>query len=111
METDDKAPFRIFSERLASIVSRLRDGFFRFLQRDFTLRDLALLFVFGFLLGTAFKTAAYDRLTIGFEDYRLSRPATLVDFNRVQERVLQDGGTLAVSPSPSAAPLCTDEKP
>lgn len=81
------------------------------MERDFTLRDIALLFFLGFFVGIVFKTSLHNVLTIGFEDYRLTDSRTLVDFNQVQSDILAKGGSLAVSPNPPTAPLCTDKSP
>lgn len=43
------------------------------------------------------KALVNDRLTIGFDDYRLSRARNIIDLNALQKEVIRSGGTLATT--------------
>lgn len=72
-----------------------------FLHREYSPRDLALLFIVALLLGAFVKSIVNDTLTIGFDDYKLSRSEKIVDLNVLQKELIKNGGTLATSETPA----------
>lgn len=74
-------------------------GVTRLVRRDFSRRDLVILFFVAFLVGVFFKQSAREFFTIGYEDYKLTEASTLYDLNQVEQTLLENGGTLAVSQS------------
>lgn len=70
------------------------------LHREYASRDLALLFLVALLTGALVKSIVNDTLTIGFDDYKLSRSPNVVDLNILQKELIQNGGTLATSKEP-----------
>lgn len=71
------------------------------LTREYSSRDLALLFLLALLCGASIKSLVNDTLTIGFDDYTLSRNQGLVDLNALEKRLINNGGTVATA---TAAP-------
>lgn len=80
------------------------------LHREYSSRDLALLFLLALLTGAAVKSWVNDWLTIGFDDYKLSRNENLVDLNILQKELVEKGGTLATSEEPAPrGESCSEE--
>lgn len=80
MEDETKireAEFELVTEHSEEGGSKIGDAT-RNKKRDFYV-ELVLLFILGILIGIAIKTEAYEKITIGFDDYRM-RPAKQ-DFN------------------------------
>ncbi len=73
-------------------------------RREYTKRDLIVLFILAIILGAGLKTIATGIVTIGFEDYTLVSKETLYDLNAVQQKLIDEGGSLAGS---DAAPAGT----
>jgi hypothetical protein len=67
------------------------------LTREYTSRDLAILFLIALLCGALIKTIVNDSLTIGFDDYKLSRNKNIVDLNVLEKKLITDGGTVATA--------------
>ena len=67
------------------------------LTREYSPRELALLFLAALLCGALIKTVASSTLTIGFDDYKLSRDNRLVDLNVLEKQLFKDGGTIATA--------------
>lgn len=77
-------------------------------KRDFTVRRIALFFLFALVLGVAIKSLLSDRLTIGYQDYLLPPAETLVDLNAVQRDVLGQGGSTSLSRAVPVGEKCTE---
>ena len=78
------------------------------LKRDFTVRGIALFFLFALILGVAIKSLASERFTIGYQDYLLPPAETLVDLNLVQKQVLGQGGSLSPAATVTPGEKCTE---
>lgn len=60
--------------------------------------EIALLFILGILLGIAVKTEAYERITIGFQDYTLTQQdLKAYDINALQKDLIAKGDSLVDS--------------
>lgn len=51
--------------------------------------ELVLFFILGFLLGVTLKTEAVKRITIGFDDYQVSKAEQAYNFEQLKQNVLQ----------------------
>lgn len=80
------------------------------LKREYTPRGLAFLFIGALCIGAFVKTLVHDPLTMGYDDYQLSRDQNLLDLDRIQRDIIEQGGTLATSENtaPKGA-TCTNE--
>lgn len=77
-------------------------------SHHFTARSLVLLFVVAFSTGFFIKTVVHDSLTIGYDDYRLTR-MPVIDLNAVQKELIRDGGSSATQESTPRGQVCDDE--
>ena len=62
-------------------------------KRRYRVHDLGLLFILALASGAGIKLLVNDRLTIGFDDYRLATTKNVIDLNRMQKELIQRGGT------------------
>jgi hypothetical protein len=90
-----------WQEKALKKAKEVRDFVVTLLHREYTPRDLALLFLLALFAGAAVKSLVNDRLTIGFDDYKLSRSENIVDLNLLQKELIENGGTLATSEEPA----------
>lgn len=58
---------------------------------EYTRYDLVVLFIIAFSVGVAFKAAATQVITIGFEDYTLPPKEMLLNLNTVQKKMAENG--------------------
>ncbi len=58
-------------------------------KREYTPRALAILFLIATLLGAGIKSVANDRLTIGYDDYRLTSRAGTLDLNLLEKELIR----------------------
>lgn len=72
----------------------------RLLAYEYSGRDLALLFLLALAIGLGIKSSLNDWLTIGFDDYRLSRAHNLTDLNLLERQLLEQGESLAAEKEP-----------
>ena len=56
-----------------------------------------MLFILALGTGAGIKSLVNDSLTMGFDDYRLSRSKSTIDLNILQKELIQRGGSLATS--------------
>ena len=56
-----------------------------------------VLFLLALSMGVVIKSLVNDTLTIGFDDYKLSKTKAAVDLNALQKDLIKYGGSLAVS--------------
>lgn len=75
----------------------VKDGCAGLLVRDYSVRDLIVIFVVAACLGAGFKFVAEETITIGFDDYTLASKKTFYDLNALQQKIIDEGGSLAVS--------------
>lgn len=79
-----------------------------FFKREYSRKGLVLLFLVALALGAFIKSFANNSLTMGFDDYKLSRSEKIVDLNRLQKELIQNGGTLATSEPAPRGEVCTE---
>jgi len=73
-----------------SIPDRLR---LKALYRGIASRHLLILFIVAFFLGFGIKSLIRDTVTIGYDDYTLPQPDTLVDLNTLEKELIKNGIT------------------
>ncbi|MDP2837941.1 MAG: hypothetical protein Q8O53_01520 [Candidatus Moranbacteria bacterium] len=96
--------------KAASLAQKARLWLANMKQRDYTPRDLALIFLVALCFGALIKSNLNDTLTIGFDDYKLSK-ANTVDLNALQKGLIKNGGTLATSREvPPQGETCQEEQ-
>jgi len=84
--------------------------FFRDLfEREYSPRALALLFLLALGIGSSLKALVNDSLTIGFDDYTISRDKDITDLNALEKKLIQDGSTLKKQ-VPKTGDTCAEEK-
>lgn len=81
-----------------------------FLKREYSPRALAFLFLFALGAGSAIKALANDSLTIGFDDYTISRSANITDLNALEKHLIQTKSTLAERQVTPTGETCTEER-
>lgn len=84
---------------LPETVVRWRHTIVAFLCRDLTFERRVFLFVFAFCLGAVAKIIAVETITMGYQDYTLVSSVVRYDLNAVQQEVLHEGGSMALSPT------------
>lgn len=52
-----------------------------------------MLFVVAFFVGFTTKTFLRDAITIGYDDYTLPQPDTIVDLNTLEKELIKNGTT------------------
>ena len=67
----------------------------QFALRTYSPRDWVVLFLIAASLGAVVKSFANDRLTIGYDDYRLSPNTDTVDLNVLEKNIIANGGSFA----------------
>ncbi len=82
----DLAPWLAKSSRQ---LLRLRTILGNAAKREYTPRALAILFLIATLLGAGIKSVANDRLTIGYDDYRLTSRAGTLDLNLLEKELIR----------------------
>jgi len=81
------------------------------LGREYSPRGLALLFLLALFAGASIKSLLNDSLTIGFDDYKLSRTETKVDLNTLEKDLIKQGGSLATTAeTPPRGKSCFEEE-
>ncbi|OGI21512.1 MAG: hypothetical protein A2808_00545 [Candidatus Moranbacteria bacterium RIFCSPHIGHO2_01_FULL_55_24] len=78
------------------------------IRRDFTARELLILFACGLIVGTGIKLFAEKSFTIGYSDYTVAGTAERYDINALQEELALDG-SVAPSDAAPAGPMCEKE--
>lgn len=58
-------------------------------KKDFKI-EMALFFILGFLLGVTFKTEAVKRVTIGFEDYKITAAKDAYSASEIKKKLLEE---------------------
>lgn len=76
-------------------------------RREYTRNDLIALFILAVILGAGLKAVATDTITIGFDDYTLPPEETLYDLNALQQKFIDEGGTLAGNAVTPSAGSCS----
>lgn len=49
--------------------------------------ELIMFLILGFLLGIVIKTEAGKRITMGYEDYRITAPGQMYDISKIQKKL------------------------
>lgn len=57
-------------------------------KKDFKI-ELTLFFILGFLVGITFKTEAFKRITIGFDDYKISGGKESYDISAIKKKLIE----------------------
>lgn len=57
-------------------------------KRDFLI-ELALFLILGFLVGIAAKSEAHERLTIGFDDYKMNMATSSYNIAQLESELIQ----------------------
>lgn len=73
-------------------------------------RGLVALFILAVFVGAVTKSLLNDSLTMGFDDYKLSRSEKIVDLNRLQEELIRNGGSLAAPETVPKGEACVEEE-
>lgn len=93
-------------------LSRLQALLVSLVHHEYTPRGLALLFITALCMGALVKSIVHDTLTIGYDDYTLSRDPTILDLNVIQKQLIRSGGSLATdSQDIPRGPSCSEEQP
>ena len=81
-------------------------------RHEYTPRGLALLFIGALCTGAFIKLLVHDRITMGYDDYTLSRDKTILDLNIIQKQLIHEGGTLATDKADTPnGPSCSEDRP
>lgn len=80
------------------------------MNQGMTKRGWGLMFLVAALFGVLIKSGASDRLTIGFDDFRLAPAQTLLDLKATEKRLIREGGSLSVSGDEASAPICSENQ-
>lgn len=73
-----------------------KKAFLRISEREYSRRDLFILFVIAVVVGASFKAWVNDTITIGFDDYKLKESTQSLDLNKIQKELIANGGSLAL---------------
>ncbi len=76
-------------------------------KRHYSVRDFFLLFILAILGGAGVKILVNDRLTIGFDDYRLASTKNVIDLNHLQKELIQKGSSRKEA-TPPQGKTCTE---
>lgn len=78
--------------------------------RERSSRGLAALFILAVFVGVVTKSLLHDSLTIGFDDYKLSRSEKIIDLNQLQKELIRNGGSLAAPETVPRGEVCAEEE-
>ncbi len=73
----------------ATLLSSAKKFFWFVAKRDYSSRNLAILFLLAVCSGAGIKAIANDTLTIGFDDYRLASSENTLDLNRFEKESIE----------------------
>ncbi|MBP9728316.1 MAG: hypothetical protein KBD27_02980 [Candidatus Moranbacteria bacterium] len=58
-----------------------------------TSQNVTIIFIMAFVVGIGAKTLVRDSITIGYDDYTLPEPDTVVDLNTLEKELIKNGTT------------------
>jgi|GEM_PF-6013345 len=83
-----------YQPKLRNGVSSLRKKGSNFIKSEHSWRNFALLFLLALGTGVAIKSLANNSLTMGYNDYRLTKGET-IDLSALQKELIKNGGNNA----------------
>lgn len=89
-------------------IERLISGYRLLMRRELDPTAVALLFGVAVVCGIGLKLVFGSFITIGYEDYRLAEDQPNMSLNDLQQRLIDQGGSLAYEPTRTAGPSCPD---
>ncbi len=81
-----------------------------FSTRQYSSRTLTFLFLLALGAGVLIKSLVNDSLTIGFDDYRLSRGENRVNLNTLEKELIQNGGSEATKQAATPGETCAESE-